>query len=88
MIKSKLRKLLTKPKFRAWLEGYRPRQVVGLAGCNIGCPIAKFLNMDLDNLAQWPQWPRWMQDFIVLVDSGRQSRITASRALKILDGIK
>ncbi len=85
MTKAKLRKLLTEPKFRAWLEGYGPRQIVGLAGCNTDCPIARFINMDLDNLAQWP---RWMQDFVELVDLDIHSRITASRALRILDAIK
>ncbi len=96
MTKSKLRRLLTKPKFRAWLEGHSPGEVVG-SGCSAaGCPMAKFsarcIGRDVDNiyifLYESQPIPMWGQAFAREADKGGHGNITAAHALRILDGIK
>ncbi len=103
MTKAKLRKLLTKPKFRAWLEAKKPRVVVGLGKISSQCPIAKYLESNLGERVSTGRCgiyvfvlgryindatPRWCWGFMDSVDVVRGKHITASRALKILDGIK
>ena len=46
MTKSKLRKLLTKPKFRAWLAGQKPGAHVGDTNLSSLCPIARFIGYE------------------------------------------
>ena len=107
MTKSKLRRLLTKPKFRAWLEAKKPRTVVGVAGSITACPFARHLSghlgerefveitestidvSDVDSaLVSRITTPEWCKAVIEIVDHCGVSRITASRALRILDVIK
>ena len=100
MTKSKLRKLLTKPKFRAWLEAKKPRAGVGTPGDNEYCPIGRYLSNEIssgDVLVNLQAIrgggvailiPKWCRLFIDEVDFSMADKITASRALRILDGIK
>lgn len=87
MTKSKLRKLLTKPKFRKWLEGKKPRAVVGVPFVGIHCPMGRYLGEDVFSLST-NIYPRWACRFVQQVDESGYIYITASRALHILDGIK
>ena len=103
MTKSKLRKLLTKPKFRKWLEDQKPGAHVGDANLSTLCPIARFIGYEggeeqraavgclgIDaGAAITIKTPTWCRHFITDVDRlGWAANVTASRALKILDGIK
>lgn len=101
MTKSKLRKLLTKPKFRAWLEAKKPDAIVGFPRCSYNCPIGRYIrggrleNIRVDRHAvNIPFGQRfilreWCTRFIGAVDGlAGGAVVTASRALRILDGIK
>ena len=95
MTKANIRKLLTKPKFRAWLEGHGPLEFVGQNYSSCGCPLARYSGQPIGKDDTGYLWVRtnrqiskWGQRFAWKVDSGDSCGITASRALKILDGIK
>ena len=83
MTKSEFRKLLTKPKFRAWLEGKKPRVVVGVPHSITGCPIGRYVGGDWVDAHYG-----WHDEFATEVDDSGFNIITAFRALKILDGIQ
>ena len=115
MTESQLRKLLVKPKFRAWLEAKKPGEIVGKVCCFATCPIAEYVRDgagDYDHVTVEPdiimvcthfyllpdEWvdapgitmtpPDWCAVFIDTVDFSSFNLITASRALRMLDGIK
>lgn len=90
---------LTRKNFEAWLKGKRPRQIVGRSMASTYCPLANFTGKSVhvgmagqcvlrDKLKQSALGPKWAAKFIRAVDHSPYRQITASRALKILEGIK
>lgn len=93
---------LTQKGFRAWLESKHPQTVVGRSFEGRTCPIAKYLKDSGANspsvgrlsftinytTTNWQlDLPRWATEFVGRVDGiGKHKPVTASRALKILDG--
>lgn len=76
---------ITKKNFRAWLESFAPQKVVGRAGSNEDCPLAMFLGRNVRPV-KLPQWALW---FMTGVDhNDYRQKITAARALKIMDEIE
>lgn len=73
---------LTRKGFRAWLESKRPREIVGEPAETDMCPLANFIGKEWNY-----EGPKWADDFANSVDDllGQVQRITAARALKILD---
>ena len=96
------KRILTRAKFKAWLESKRPRAIVGEKKTCYFCPLAKYLETEFGASVsvglrtfsvtkagkQSIPLPRWGMRFVVSVDNGSEERITAALALKILEGCK
>ena len=79
---------ITKKAFRKWLESFPPRKVVGIGNMTCDCPLANFSGQEQLS-TNYPE-TAWQHKFMDEVDYGTPNwyyRITASRALKILDSI-
>ena len=99
-------RILTRAKFKAWLESKKPMEVVGIRQESLFCPLAEFLTKEYANDADCIAvgedliemlkdgdvrgftTPRWAIAFMHKIDASPVRRITAARALEILEGCK
>ena len=76
---------LTKKGFREWLEAHEPDTVVGCADDTHECPLARFTGKPFRGYGQGPEWA---ESFAAEADyEDEDGRITAKRALEILDSL-
>jgi hypothetical protein len=90
-------------EFKSWLQSQPSGSIVGLAGNDSDCPIARFLakKSGRDVLITSVQWrfegellddcvavPLWVKEFILAVDELPDENVTREQALAILGGIR
>jgi hypothetical protein len=89
------KRVLTKAKFKAWLESKHPRTKVGEPGTCNDCPLAKFLTQttgaycEVDSgvyytKGNYLQLPNWCDLFIDRVDNCQTEFLTAKKCLELL----
>ena len=99
--KTDLRKALTKKGFKAWLEEFGDRKIVGVAREWDSCPIQRYLSLELgDNkivVVNDHFWtdenyskttvdlPAWARCFIKEIDEETMANVKAKRAKEILE---
>ena len=96
-------RILTRTKFKAWLESKPKRSVVGRRNDPFSCPIANHmkysgyakpcvsgfkLQWSIEDRRTAANTPLWARAFINSVDCITTGNITAARALEILEGCK
>ena len=90
---------LKKTEFEAWLQGFQPKDIVGINCSPMDCPIARYLGSGTQVGPDWyrPQGrrkkhlPEWADNFVDTLDYNfkhhvwrKKKPVTAARALKTL----
>lgn len=92
------KRILTKAKFKKWLESKHSRTKVGCPQSCSSCPLAKFLTQttgteySVGSLDYYEVWkttkyallPEWARMFIADVDNTPYQYVTATTALRLL----
>lgn len=97
-------KRVTYDQFRAWLEAFRPGQVIGKTTSPCHCPMANYTGYRATYVSGSKGYgyltptnfhsctvailPKWAYRFMLAVDTSGLKNITARRALKILEACR